>query len=809
MNRPAAKGEPTRGPDTELLDPALAADEAKSLLKSMRSFLTDSDLQSARIRVAVTIPVAVLCLLGWLFLTVFGNVFLGGTRHPETMLMSGVVLLLIGVHAWVYRGPSRIATALLATVIALIYGFAVFVNGLLPTIFLSAVIIALHAVAVPRVALVLSLVTLALTPPLVWFASAGQISYPYLFRSMTAGIMAVTFLQLLCRSSARFKNEALRVAQGLETLTASLGASLEQALFERRRAEDALAAMQAADARLMTIKTQLEDAVGSMSQGLVMVDAKGHVVLCNPQTRRILDLPQDTLAAQQLFEDVLGEFGELDSSAPSSTVEFESDRPDALISRTVNTRDGRHVEMNSRRMHSGYTIHTYTDVTSYVHSNEKLRAAMQGMSLAQEQLNAEMQRARHESDVKLRFVASVSHEICTPLNGITGMVDLLSRSSLNDEQTTWVSDVRTSTHQLRQLTDDILDLSYLKDSRFPLLPAVFDLSETIRSAVRAAQGAAQAKGLSLELLMRDGPCPVIGDARRLTQIVNNLVYNAIKFTAHGSVRVHVEWLQANVSDGNVEVVLSVSDTGRGITPQQIGGIFEPFQQGDETINRDFGGTGLGLALCRELSEAMGGSIRVASRPDHGSVFTVVLMLQRTAGDAVAADAPPETTDESAVRLEGRRILVVDDNRINRKLLSIWLGEAGATVLIATDGAEGLRAATAEPFDAVLMDVSMPVMNGLDATRAIRLMGLSADDQQKLRAAVPVIGVTAMAGPEDLKRCIAAGMDAHLTKPLSRGKLLHTLADVIAAHAWLSDGGENSSLKSGPGQDRTFARHEQP
>lgn len=245
--------------------------------------------------------------------------------------------------------------------------------------------------------------------------------------------------------------------------------------------------------------------------------------------------------------------------------------------------------------------------------------------------------------MKLRFVASVSHEIRAPLNGITGVVDLLSRSGLNDEQTTWVSDARTSTHQLRQLTDDIPDLSYMEESRFPLLPAVFDLSETIRSAVRAAQGAAQAKGLSLELLMRDGPCPVIGDAQRLTQIVNNLVYNAIKFTAHGSVRVHVEWLQANMSDGNVEVVLSVSDSGRGIAPDALNSIFEPFRQGDDTIKRDFGGTGLGLALCRELSEAMGGSIRVASRPSHGSVFTVVLMLQHAAGDAVAADAPPRHT----------------------------------------------------------------------------------------------------------------------------------------------------------------------
>jgi predicted amino acid-binding ACT domain protein len=159
MSQPTAKGEPTPGPVTEVLDPALAADKAKSLLKSMRSFLADSDLQSSRIRVAVTIPVAALCLLGWVILYLFGSVFLGGAKHPETMLIAGGVLLLIGLHSWIYRGPSMIATALLAAVIALIYGFAVSVNGVLPTVFMSAVIIALHAVAVPRAALVLSLLS--------------------------------------------------------------------------------------------------------------------------------------------------------------------------------------------------------------------------------------------------------------------------------------------------------------------------------------------------------------------------------------------------------------------------------------------------------------------------------------------------------------------------------------------------------------------------------------------------------------------------------------------------------------------------
>jgi signal transduction histidine kinase/PAS domain-containing protein/AmiR/NasT family two-component response regulator len=800
MSRPATNGAPAHEPAADDNDPVRAGEQARRLLASMHSFLAEADRLSARIRVAVTLPVGLLCILGWAMLSLFGTLFQGQARHPEIMLAAGLVLLLIGLHAWIHRGPEALHTAVLATVIVAVYGCAVLINGTLPTLFLGAVIIALHSVAQPRVALTLSLAALVATPPLVFLASAEQVNHPHLFRIMLTGVMSITFLQLLCRANVRFKAEALRVAQGLEAMMVPLGSSLEQALFERRRAEDALAATQAADERVVALMAQLEDAVGSMSQGLVMVNAEGRVVLCNPQTQRILDLPAGTLDPQDVFADLLEsqtERGELDGggtqrNAPSSPIELKGDQPDGSVSRTVDTRDGRHVEMNSRRMHSGHTVHTFTDVTGYVHSNEKLRAAMLGMTCAQDQLNAEMRRARQESDMKLRFVTSVSHEIRTPLNGITGMVDLLARSGLNDQQATLVDDVRTSTRQLRQLTDDILDLSHLKDSRFPLSLAPFDLTDAFEKAVRAAQGAAQAKGLSLELLMRDAPCVLIGDARRLTQLLNNLVYNAIKFTTRGSVRVHVEWPQVNSDSDGVEVVISVADSGRGIAPHLLGSIFEPFHQGDESINRDFGGTGLGLALCRELSDAMGGTIRVASRLGHGSVFTVMVMLQRGEGNEVFADTQPGGLDEHTTVLEGKRILVVD-NRINRKLLTIWLSEAGAKVQMATDGAEGLRAATAEAFDVILMDISMPVMNGLDATRAIRLLVRSADERERLRSMVPVIGVTAMAGPEDLKRCLEAGMDAHLSKPLSRNKLLRTLADVISAHAWLS----NVSTQSHP------------
>jgi hypothetical protein len=189
------------------------------------------------------------------------------------------------------------------------------------------------------------------------------------------------------------------------------------------------------------------------------------------------------------------------------------------------------------------------------------------------------------------------------------MVDVIERSGLSQRQSELIADMKTSTAQLRQLTDDILDLAALQEAKFSLALAPFNLSALVTKVVRAAQGAAQASGLALELLMRDETCNVIGDSQRVQQILNNLIYNAIKFTPQGWVRVHADW-QTPDSAGNVGVVVFIADSGRGIAAESLGSIFQPFQQGDESINRDFGGTGLGLALCRELCESMAGSIRV-------------------------------------------------------------------------------------------------------------------------------------------------------------------------------------------------------
>jgi PAS domain S-box-containing protein len=543
------------------------------------------------------------------------------------------------------------------------------------------------------------------------------------------------------------------------------------------------------------IEAQLDDAVSSMSQGLVSVDADGRVVMFNSQARSILDLPDGVLCSQQPFAqvvDFLARRGDAQADRHATPSDADSTTHGA-VRRVVKTGSGRHIEINTRQLSSGHTVHTYDDVSDYVRANDQLRTAMLGLSLAKEQLSTETQRARRESDMKLRFVAAVSHEIRTPLNGIMGMVDVIARSGLTEQQSELIADVETSTKQLRELTDDILDLSYLKDAKFSLVLQPFDLTSFVDKVVRAAQGAAQAKGLMLELFMRDVPCMVIGDTQRLQQVLNNLIYNAIKFTAQGWVRLYVECKSVKSTAGNLEVVIAVADSGRGIAPDALNSIFEPFRQGDDSINRDFGGTGLGLTLCRELCEAMGGSIRVTSRLGKGSVFTVAVVLQRSDNGELFEDTVPAPLDETTPVLAGRRILVVDDNRINHKLLALWLKEAGAQVHQAFDGAEGLRAATTELFDVILMDVSMPVMNGMTATRAIRLLGQSGDARLERLAAVPVIGVTAMARPEDLRLCLEAGMDAHLSKPLERVKLLQSIKDVIEAHSWLRNASTHACL----------------
>lgn len=474
------------------------------------------------------------------------------------------------------------------------------------------------------------------------------------------------------------------------------------------------------------------------------------------------------------------------AALPIKSWSTESSREPSRYTRK--SRSGRYLEVTTLPLPYGGVIRTYADVSEYVQANQQLEESLDQLRMVELQLKAELKRSGEAMDLQARFVAAVSHEIRTPLNGIVGMAELLEQARLEPEHRQQLDDLRTSTRQLRRLTDDILDLARMRDSKFSLETRRFNVWQQVRSCVAAAQAVAKRKGLPVDLELRGVDFQAVGDPERFSQILNNLLFNAIKFTARGSVQVSGFWEPSDADPNGIDVHFSVADSGRGIEAAVIAQIFEPFHQGEEMVNRNFGGTGLGLALCRELCEAMGGHIQVSSRPGHGSVFSFTVRLLRSRAAEDEPETYPANLDQLAARLEGARILVVDDNRINQKLMQVVLSQAGAEVASAFNGQEAVQLAASQSFDCVLMDMSMPVMNGLQASQAIRQLDKHDDPEVAVRAWVPIIGVTAMARREDRQLCLEAGMNAHLSKPVERAELFKTIGKLLNDAAWLKSAG---------------------
>jgi PAS domain S-box-containing protein len=400
-----------------------------------------------------------------------------------------------------------------------------------------------------------------------------------------------------------------------------------------------------------------------------------------------------------------------------------------------------------------YLLTVMVDITERKQAESQLQAMNSKLSFLKEQADG-ANRARG------LFLASMSHEIRTPLAGVLGMTALLGRTTLTDQQRHYMDKIQASGDALLALIGNILDFSKIDTGMMELdeRPFLFhrDIADRLLSIM---SGPAQEKGLEMRLMVDEGIPPLLGDAQRLTQVLLNLLSNAVKFTEKGMVTFSARI--AAQEEGRVSLSLAVRDTGIGITQDQKKGLFQPFIQADASTARRHGGTGLGLAISRRIIELMEGEIVVESEPDEGSIFTVRLSLPLAAADEIDRVERSIFSDEKALRFQGVRALVAEDQPINQEIIAELLRLKGFEVDLAGNGREAVaKSSGANGYDLIFMDVQMPEMDGFEATKEIR-----AREAIEGRGRRPIIGLTAHAITEERQRGLAAGMDDYLTKPL--------------------------------------------